>query len=64
MSCVGEYSEGARSLAAFTAQDRTEWARVRQQHFQSGVNKDSLDILESALFHVGGSTGGALLDLY
>lgn len=48
----GEYSEGARTLAAFTAQDRTEWARVRQQHFQSGVNKDSLDILESALFHV------------
>ncbi|KAI0215786.1 Carnitine O-palmitoyltransferase 1, liver, partial [Lamellibrachia satsuma] len=25
---------------------------VRRQHFQSGLNKDSLDILESALFHV------------
>ncbi|KAI0232984.1 Carnitine O-palmitoyltransferase 1, liver [Lamellibrachia satsuma] len=47
-----EYSKGERSLAAFTAQDRTEWSRVRQQYFQSGLNKDSLDILESALFHV------------
>ena len=56
-SAIDEYSKGERSLAAFTAQDRTEWSRVRQQYFQSGLNKDSLDILESALFHVGDSTG-------
>ena len=48
----GEVDETAKSLAALTGTDRTTWARARSEFFSTGVNKDSLDLLESALFHV------------
>ena len=49
---IGDYSEGARSLAALTGIERTDWAQTRSKYFSTGVNKDSLDVLEQALFHV------------
>ena len=50
--CLGDYSEGAKSLASLTGLGRTEWAQIRNKYFSSGLNKDSLDTLEQALFHV------------
>jgi len=49
---VDEYSEMSRSISSLTACNRTEWSRTRSRHFSSGVNKESLDIVESAIFHV------------
>lgn len=46
------YNKGSKSLAALTATDRTTWAQARNQYFASGINKDSLDVLESAIFHM------------
>ena len=51
-SFADEYSEMSRSLAALTGIDRTEWANLRIKYFASGINKESLDVLESAIFHV------------
>ncbi|XP_071497775.1 carnitine O-palmitoyltransferase 1, liver isoform-like [Diadema antillarum] len=44
--------EAARSryLAALTTMNRTEWAKVRNEYFASGVNALSLEILESSIF--------------
>ena len=30
-------------IAALTTMDRTEWAKTREEHFSSGINKASLD---------------------
>lgn len=46
------YTEGERSVAALTTLDRTTWAKLRKQHFSSGVNKDSLRLVESAIIFV------------
>lgn len=46
------YNDGSRNLAALTGIDRTEWAQIRSEHLTSGINKDSLHLMESALFHV------------
>ena len=37
-------------LAVMTASERTTWANLREQSFSHGVNKTSLDIIESAAF--------------
>ena len=37
-------------LAVMTASERTTWANLREQSFGHGVNKTSLDIIESAAF--------------
>jgi len=49
---IDEYINEARSIAALTGLSRTDWAKIRTEHFSSGVNKQSLDALESAIFHV------------
>jgi len=49
---LGEDSCQARSIGALTALGRTDWAKVRSDYLTSGVNKQSLDALESAIFHV------------
>ncbi|CAH1790020.1 unnamed protein product [Owenia fusiformis] len=48
----GDYSEAAKSLSSLTGIDRTEWAKTRQQHFTKGVNKESMDVVDSAMFMV------------
>ena len=37
-------------LAVMTASERTTWANLRERSFRHGVNKTSLDIIESAAF--------------
>lgn len=44
--------KGEEKLAALTAWDRENWAKVRQQHFAKGTNRISLDIIEKAAFVV------------
>lgn len=43
---------GEEKLAALTAGNRTEWAKIREQYFAKGVNKLSLDVIEKAVFFV------------
>jgi len=50
---LGEYTAEARSIGALTALRRSDWAKVRSGYLTSGINKQSLDALESAVFHVG-----------
>ena len=47
-----EYSPGSKDVAALTAIQRSEWAAVRNKYFTSGVNKDSISVIETAAFHV------------
>jgi len=52
MIVSGDYTEEARSIPALTGTDRTTWARVRKEHFSRGLNKESIDVVEKAIFHV------------
>ncbi|XP_034032565.1 carnitine O-palmitoyltransferase 1, muscle isoform [Thalassophryne amazonica] len=45
-----EPQPGELKLAALTAGDRVLWARARMTYFSQGVNKASLDAVESAAF--------------
>ena len=42
--------DGEEFLAVMTASERTEWARVREQYFATGVNRNSLNTVETAAF--------------
>ncbi|XP_028402336.1 carnitine O-palmitoyltransferase 1, liver isoform-like [Dendronephthya gigantea] len=37
-------------IPALTSLPRTEWYNIRRDHFSDGINKDSLDIIDKALF--------------
>ena len=39
-------------LAVLTASERTTWANQRDMSFRNGINKASLDVIESAAFIV------------
>ena len=60
-------SAGEEHLAALTAWDRKSWAETRDTHFSSGVNKESMDIIEKvdtrthSLLHVQALIFSALL---
>ncbi|CAG2246768.1 CPT1A [Mytilus edulis] len=43
-------SDSEKSIPALTGIERPTWAKVRADQFSTGVNKDSLDIVESAIF--------------
>uniref|UniRef100_A0A674MKP7 Carnitine O-palmitoyltransferase n=1 Tax=Takifugu rubripes TaxID=31033 RepID=A0A674MKP7_TAKRU len=45
-------SKGEARLGALTAGDRIPWAKARAKHFNSGINKKSLDCIEKAAFFV------------
>lgn len=45
-----EPAPGERHLAALTATDRSEWARVRHKYFAHGPNGEALAIIERASF--------------
>lgn len=45
-------SEETALVPAFTAGSRTPWAEARETYFSEGHNKATLDVVESALFHV------------
>ncbi|GAB6019338.1 hypothetical protein CHUAL_000930 [Chamberlinius hualienensis] len=46
----GTITEEEKSLAALTALERSDWARIRKQFFSRGLNRESMDILEKAIF--------------
>ncbi|XP_061085292.1 carnitine O-palmitoyltransferase 1, muscle isoform isoform X2 [Conger conger] len=45
-----EPQPGELKLAALTAGDRVPWAKARQQYFGQGVNRSSLEAIETAAF--------------
>jgi hypothetical protein len=45
-----EMLEAERKVAVLTSMNRTEWAEAREEHFSYGLNKASLDQIESAMF--------------
>ncbi|XP_072291402.1 carnitine O-palmitoyltransferase 1, muscle isoform [Eucyclogobius newberryi] len=47
---TSEPQPGEVKLAALTAGNRVPWAQARQQYFSAGVNKLSLDAVESSAF--------------
>ncbi|XP_034271244.1 carnitine O-palmitoyltransferase 1, brain isoform isoform X2 [Pantherophis guttatus] len=64
---------GEEKLPSMTAGERDAWARARQTYFESGVNKQSLSIIEKAAFFVildtseqglRGPNPGQALDVY
>ncbi|BFZ23755.1 hypothetical protein BsWGS_26793 [Bradybaena similaris] len=57
-SSYSEVPESHRLIPALTSQDRKTWAKVRQEFFSLGVNRESLECLESAvLFLIAMSDG-------
>jgi carnitine O-palmitoyltransferase 1 len=49
---MGAPTSAEENLAALTAAGRIEWAQNREQYFSSGINKRSLEVVESAVFVV------------
>jgi len=47
---TAQATEAEASLPALTALERTRWAEIREDHFSTGINKLSLDEIESAMF--------------
>ncbi|CAL1535502.1 unnamed protein product [Lymnaea stagnalis] len=47
-----EIPEAERLIPVLTSIDRTTWARTRSQYFSLGVNKESLDVVESAIMYL------------
>eukprot|EP00293_Proteomonas_sulcata_P010653 CAMPEP_0184299254 /NCGR_PEP_ID=MMETSP1049-20130417/9893_1 /TAXON_ID=77928 /ORGANISM="Proteomonas sulcata, Strain CCMP704" /LENGTH=657 /DNA_ID=CAMNT_0026609627 /DNA_START=128 /DNA_END=2101 /DNA_ORIENTATION=+ len=45
-------SETEANLPALTALNRTRWAEIREEHFGEGINKLSLEEIESSIFCV------------
>lgn len=53
LDALSRTPEGAEgSIAALTGENRTRWAEVRETHFSEGLNRASLNTIESALFFV------------
>ena len=46
----GEVKAGEENLPALTALGREEWAQAREEFFQDGVNKASIETIEKVLF--------------
>jgi hypothetical protein len=46
------YSREEKILACLTGQERAKWWRIRDQHFSRGVNRDTMDMIEKAIFCV------------
>ncbi|XP_039220868.1 carnitine O-palmitoyltransferase 1, brain isoform isoform X6 [Crotalus tigris] len=64
---------GEEKLPSMTAGERDSWARARHTYFQSGINKQSLNIIEKAAFFLTldtseqgllGPNPGQALDIY
>lgn len=45
-------SEAEADLAALTGQERTTWAKVRREHFTTGINRDSIHAIEDSIMLV------------
>lgn len=39
-------------ISSLTGLNRTKWAQIRKEHFSSGINRESLDLIENAAFIV------------
>lgn len=48
----GITTDSMRSGFAMTPEERTTWATAREEHWSEGLNRASLDVVESAMFVV------------
>ncbi|XP_055863429.1 carnitine O-palmitoyltransferase 1, liver isoform-like [Biomphalaria glabrata] len=48
LQCIN-VSEFERSIPVLTSMDRTQWAKTRQEFFSDGINRESLNCVESAI---------------
>ncbi|XP_013409802.1 carnitine O-palmitoyltransferase 1, liver isoform [Lingula anatina] len=48
----GALPDVEKNVAALTGLERTDWAKLRQQHFSSGINKESIEAVDRAMFLV------------
>nr|XP_022311882.1 carnitine O-palmitoyltransferase 1, liver isoform-like [Crassostrea virginica] len=44
------YTREEKIVACLTGQEREKWCKVRQKHFSQGVNRETMDMLEKAMF--------------
>ncbi|KAJ8311520.1 hypothetical protein KUTeg_010875 [Tegillarca granosa] len=44
--------QAAKCIPVLTGIERTTWSNIRSQHFCDGINKESLDVIEKAIFFV------------
>lgn len=58
-----ESSHAEKYLASLTAWNRTKWAETRNKYFSSGVNKTSLECIESSAFFLNLHDGPYEMDL-
>jgi carnitine O-palmitoyltransferase 1, liver isoform len=58
-----ETTHAEKYLASLTASNRTKWAEIRNQYFSSGVNKISLECIESSTFFLNLHDGPYEMDL-
>ena len=58
-----EVSTAELHLPAVTAADRTTWAEIRKTHFSAGVNRSSLEVVESAAFIMVLDDGAPVMDI-
>ena len=49
---LDSYTREEKIVACLTGQEREKWCKVRQKHFSQGVNRETMDMLEKAMFSV------------
>jgi carnitine O-palmitoyltransferase 1, liver isoform len=49
---VDDVSDAERKLPALTAGDRVPWARARVKYFSNGINRDSYELITTAMYFV------------
>lgn len=44
------YSREEKTVASLTGQERAKWCQIRGKHFSDGVNRETMDMIEKAMF--------------
>nr|XP_034320165.1 carnitine O-palmitoyltransferase 1, liver isoform-like isoform X2 [Crassostrea gigas] len=44
------YSREEKTVASLTGQERAKWCKIRDRHFCEGVNRETMDMIEKAMF--------------
>lgn len=52
LTVKNEKVECEKFIASLTGLNRSKWSKIRSDHFSTGINKESLDIIENAAFVV------------
>lgn len=44
------YSREEKTVASLTGQERAKWCQIRGKHFSDGMNRETMDMIEKAMF--------------